>query len=59
VVVIAAIIDYIAAITLGLWGILHYPIKRALKKKKERRMLPKKSDNVFKWHCFLLFVYIL
>ena len=30
--VIAAIIGFFAAIILGLWGILYYPIKRALKK---------------------------
>ena len=35
--VIAAIIGFFAAILLALWGILYYPIKRALKKRKERR----------------------
>ena len=29
--VIAAIFGFIAAFLLGLWGILYYPIKRALK----------------------------
>ena len=29
----AAIIGFFAAIILGLWGILYYPIKRALKNK--------------------------
>ena len=33
--VIAAIIGFFAAIVLGLWGILYYPIKRALKPKKK------------------------
>ena len=32
--IIAAIFGIIAAFFLGLWGILYYPIKRALKKKK-------------------------
>lgn len=32
--VIAAIFGIIAAFLLGLWGILYYPIKRALKNKK-------------------------
>lgn len=35
--VIAAIIGFIAAIFLGLWGILYYPIKRALKNRKEKK----------------------
>tara|TARA_B100000902_G_C27207875_1_gene862654 strand:+ start:178 stop:414 length:237 start_codon:yes stop_codon:yes gene_type:complete len=37
--VIAAIIGFFAAILLGLWGILYYPIKRALKKRKEKKEL--------------------
>tara|TARA_Y100000591_G_C21316147_1_gene443318 strand:- start:47 stop:247 length:201 start_codon:yes stop_codon:yes gene_type:complete len=32
---IAAIIGFFAAIILGLWGILYYPIKRALKNRKK------------------------
>ena len=32
--IIAAIFGIIAAFFLGLWGILYYPIKRALKNKK-------------------------
>jgi len=43
--VIAAIIGFFAAILLGLWGILYYPIKRALKNRKEKKMLSKESDN--------------
>lgn len=35
----------IAAILLGLWGILYYPIKRALKNRKDKKMLSKESDN--------------
>ena len=35
--VIAAIIGFFVAIFLGLWGILYYPIKRALKRRKETK----------------------
>ncbi len=44
--VIAAIFGLIAAFFLGLWGILYYPIKRALKNKKaKRKMSSKKNIN--------------
>ncbi len=43
--VIAAIVGFFAAIILGLWGILYYPIKRALKKRKDNDMLSKESDK--------------
>ena len=43
--VIAAIVGFFAAIILGLWGILYYPIKRALKKRKNNDMLSKESDK--------------
>lgn len=43
--VIAAIIGFFAAILLGLWGILYYPIKRALKNRKDKQMSSKESDN--------------
>jgi hypothetical protein len=43
--VIAAIIGFFAAILLGLWGILYYPIKRALKKRKDRKMSLKDSKD--------------
>jgi hypothetical protein len=43
--VIAAIIGFFAAIFLGLWGILYYPIKRALKNRKEKKMLLKKDSE--------------
>ncbi len=39
--IIAAIIGIIAAFILGLWGILYYPIKRALKNKKNKRISSK------------------
>jgi len=43
--VIAAIIGFFAAILLGLWGILYYPIKRVLKNRKDKKMLSKEPDN--------------
>ncbi len=43
--VIAAIIGFFAAILLGLWGILYYPIKRALKNRKDKKKSLKDSDN--------------
>ena len=43
--VLAAILGFFAAILLGIWGVLYYPIKRALKKRKEKKMLRKESDN--------------
>lgn len=43
--VFAAIIGFFAAILLGLWGILYYPIKRALKKRKDKKMSLKNSNN--------------
>ena len=43
--VIAAIVGFFAAILLGLWGILYYPIKRALKNRKDKKMLLKDSNN--------------
>ncbi len=43
--VIAAIVGFFAAFLLGLWGILYYPIKRALKKRKEKKMSMKELEN--------------
>ena len=43
--VIAAIIGFFAAILLGLWGILYYPIKRALKKRKDKKKSLNDSNN--------------
>ena len=43
--VIAAIFGIIAAIFLGLWGILYYPIKRALKNKKSKKKLYKNGNQ--------------
>tara|TARA_A100001011_G_scaffold381534_1_gene450207 strand:+ start:687 stop:908 length:222 start_codon:yes stop_codon:yes gene_type:complete len=42
---IAAVIGFFAAIFLALWGILYYPIKRALKNKKNKKMLSKESND--------------
>tara|TARA_B100001121_G_scaffold309965_1_gene338794 strand:+ start:258 stop:479 length:222 start_codon:yes stop_codon:yes gene_type:complete len=43
--VMAAIIGFFVAILLGLWGILYYPIKRALKNRKDRKELLKNFKN--------------
>ena len=43
--VLAAVIGFFAAILLGIWGILYYPIKRALKNRKNKKILSKESDN--------------
>ena len=45
--VIAAVIGFFAAILLGIWGILYYPIKRALKKRKDKKIQSKEPDNKF------------
>ena len=39
---IIAIVGFFAASFLALWGILYYPIKRALKKRKDKKKLSKK-----------------
>ena len=43
--VIAAIVGFFAAILLGLWGVLYYPIKRALKNRKEKKMSLNNSND--------------
>ena len=43
--VIAAIIGFFAAILLGLWGILYYPIKRALKNRKDKKNSSKEPED--------------
>lgn len=43
--VIAAIVGFFAAIILGLWGILYYPIKRALKNRRDKQISSKDSNN--------------
>ena len=42
--VIAAILGFFAAVLLGLWGILYYPIKRAFKERKDKKMPSTKSN---------------
>ena len=42
---IAAIIGFLGAILLGLWGRLYYPIKRALKNRKDRKRALKNSND--------------
>ena len=37
--VLAARVGFFAAILLGLWGILYYPIKRALKNRKDKKII--------------------
>ena len=46
--VIAAVFGIIAAFFLGLWGILYYPIKRAMKKKKRKKKLSKNENLIMK-----------
>lgn len=43
--VIAAIVGFFAAILVGLWGILYYPIKRALKNRKDTKISLKHSND--------------
>jgi len=43
--IIAAIVGFFAAILIGLWGILYYPIKRALKNRKDKKNSLKDSNN--------------
>lgn len=43
--VIAAIIGFFAAIFLALWGILYYPIKRALKNRKSKKISENNKKN--------------
>lgn len=43
--VIAAILGFFAAVLLGLWGILYYPIKRAIKKRKDKKISSTKSNT--------------
>ena len=43
--VIIAMIGFIAAILLGIWGVLYYPIKRAIKKRKDKKQITNPSDN--------------
>jgi membrane protein CcdC involved in cytochrome C biogenesis len=42
---LVAILAFFAAIFLSIWGVLYYPIKRALKNRKDRKELSKNSNN--------------
>ncbi len=42
---IAVVIGFFAAILLALWGILYYPIKRAIKRKQDRKNSLKKFKD--------------
>lgn len=42
---IAAMFGFVAGILLALWGILYYPIKRALKNGKDKKNLVKEMDD--------------
>lgn len=43
--VIAVVVGFFAAVILALWGILYYPIKRALTRRKSKKKLSKKNTN--------------
>ena len=46
--IIAIIVGFFAAIFLVLWGILYYPIKRALKKRKNKKATSTQENNDLK-----------
>ena len=43
--IIAAIFGIITAFFFGLWGILYYPVKRALKNKRRKKNMLSKNSN--------------
>ena len=43
--VIAAIVGFFVAILLVIWGVLYYPIKRALKKRKDKKVSFKDTND--------------
>ena len=43
--VIAVVFGFFAAILLALWGILYYPIKRALKNRKNKKLSSEESND--------------
>ena len=43
--IIAVVVGFIAAIFLALWGILYYPIKRALKNRKNKKAISTQENN--------------
>lgn len=42
---IAAIIGFFAAILIGLWGILYYPLKRAFKNRRDKKISSSESEH--------------
>jgi len=44
----AIVVGFFAAFFLALWGILFYPIKRALKNRKDKKIESKQSNDDFK-----------
>ena len=44
--VIAVVVGFFAAILLALFGILYYPIKRALKNRKDKKLASKQSKDI-------------
>ena len=42
--VIAIVIGFFAAFFLALWGILYYPVKRALKRSRDKKALAESKD---------------
>tara|TARA_X000001036_G_scaffold397628_1_gene399972 strand:+ start:2979 stop:3203 length:225 start_codon:yes stop_codon:yes gene_type:complete len=43
--VVVAVLAFVAAMLIGFWGILYYPIKRALKNRKDKKMSLKNSNK--------------
>jgi len=46
--IIAIVVGFFAAIFLALWGILYYPIKRALKNRKDKKAISTQVKNDLK-----------
>ena len=46
--IIAGILGFFAAILLGLWAILYYPIKRVIKNRKKEKNLPLEEQDEVK-----------
>tara|TARA_B100001248_G_C27361408_1_gene446695 strand:+ start:315 stop:536 length:222 start_codon:yes stop_codon:yes gene_type:complete len=46
--IIAVIVGFFLAIFLALWGILYYPLKRVIKKRKDKKLLSTEDINDFK-----------
>ena len=42
---IAAVLGFLLAILLAIWGVLYYPVKRALKERKEKKISAKELEN--------------